>query len=90
MTNSGGNVEFERLKEHVRNQAPVTTAEVHKAVDEFFKDVVWSLLKEEWQDRMNAQQREALCSKLLLDAVTSTTSKMRTLKLDDIDLNNGG
>lgn len=76
--------EFDELKEIIAKRSPVTTDEIRTIVEEFFQPIDWSLLKEEWS-KMSANQREALYSKLLVDVVSSTTARMKTLNLDDIE-----
>lgn len=78
-------IDLDLLKNAVRAAGPVTTDEVRVIVENFFKDIKWSLTKDEWENHMDDSQREALYSKLLVDAVNETTSRHRTLRLDDID-----
>lgn len=78
------NPEFNELKELIAKRSPVTTDEIRIIVEEYFAPIDWSLLKEEW-GKMSAIQREALYSKMLVDVVSSTTTKLKTLNLDDIE-----
>lgn len=74
------NPEFSELKELITNHSPVTTGEIQTIVEEYFSTIEWSLLKEEWL-KMSELQREALYSKLLVDIVSSTTAKFKTLDM---------
>jgi len=76
--------EFNKLEELVRESDPVTTTDVKRVVERYFKGIQWSLLKDEWENHMSEQQREALYTKLLVNSIDSTTSKPRQLKLDDL------
>lgn len=79
--------ELDQLKIVVREIHPVTTTDVRQAVERYFEDeITWSVLKDEWQNHMTDQQREALYSRLLVDCVQSETSRLRKLNLDDLDI----
>lgn len=45
---------------------PMTKENVRTILDTYFKDEVWSMLKEEY-DRMDDRQKEALCIRILSD-----------------------
>lgn len=67
--------EFQELNHLVLIRAPVTTQEIRAIIDEYFKPTGWSLLKEEWF-KLNELQRDALCSKILIDAVRTHLVKI--------------
>jgi hypothetical protein len=57
--------ELKYIKDLVRQSRPITIADVRTIVDGYFTATIWSILKDEWADRMTETERVALCDKLL-------------------------
>lgn len=61
------NYELEHILFLVKQAKPKTVIDVQKVVEDYFRPVSWSLLKEEYEVLMTEQQRQAFLKKVLND-----------------------
>ncbi len=59
--------ELQDLKDTIRFHGPVTPAETMRVIDQYFAVVDFSLLKDEWANRMNDIERYGLCKTMMKD-----------------------
>lgn len=63
---SAGQIELAEIFKRVHAAKCVTVEDVGKVVDAYFQWVVWSLLKEEW-DQMNDVQKGVFVARVFFD-----------------------
>lgn len=56
--------ELEDLINRVRQARPSTMQATQELIEEYFKEIGWSLLKDEWTNRMKAPERRAFVQKV--------------------------
>lgn len=56
--------ELNQLKDYLRRREPKSENQTVDIVFSYFQGVTWSLLKDEWDNKMSVDQRLALCHKL--------------------------
>jgi hypothetical protein len=78
--------EFELLKDIVKDGSPSDAGDVQRIVSGYFTKVTRSNLKDEWENKMTENERQALYTKLLIYSVEGMTKELRKLNFDDLDM----